>query len=298
VTRRTLHHLAAIAACVSLVAVSGATASAEPPAAESPPSPVSPLIAPPGDAKVPAPRAHREGVAVVALAGAADAAWPLAQAIYAKASLKPAGLDEARARVLAGESPASDAPAAVRDLAETRAAIRGDDAPSRQLLASIATSLGVKAIVVVSPPPPAQGNEAPGEPGATAGRASGPSSARVFLADAAAFDAPRYEQDAPGPPGAASSWGGAVASLERSYGAAPPPAAATRAPAAALAGASLREDKGDRRDAGKTGSTKSFFSSPWFWGAIGAAVFGGAAVYLATRDNDPGTIHLQMQVPK
>jgi hypothetical protein len=41
-----------------------------------------------------------------------------------------------------------------------------------------------------------------------------------------------------------------------------------------------------------------FFASPWFWGALGAAAFGGAAIYFATRDNSSGTIHLQMQVPK
>jgi len=31
---------------------------------------------------------------------------------------------------------------------------------------------------------------------------------------------------------------------------------------------------------------------------VGAAVFGGAAVYFATRDNSNDTIHLELQVPK
>lgn len=271
-THRTLHRLAAIAACAGLWTGFAAPADAQPGSAPSAPAPA-PSPAPPSSSPSQASpangarAAHDVGVAVVALDGAADVAWPFAQAIYGAASIRPAGLDEARARILAGEPPLPDAPPALRDLAETRAAIHGDDAPSRQLLAGIASSLHVKAIVVVEPASP------PALP-----------SARVFLADAAAFDALRYAPDATS--GDGTSWRGAVASLERTYGALPPPAP--------LADVRPRDDKRDT----KGGSKASFFSSPWFWGAIGAAAFGGAAVYLATRDNDPGTIHLQMQVPK
>ena len=31
--------------------------------------------------------------------------------------------------------------------------------------------------------------------------------------------------------------------------------------------------------------SKTFLSSPWFWGALGAAVAGSLAVYAATRDS-------------
>ena len=48
----------------------------------------------------------------------------------------------------------------------------------------------------------------------------------------------------------------------------------------------------------KTTESRPFYVSPWFWGAVGAAVFGGVAVYFATRDNTTGAIHLEMQVPK
>jgi hypothetical protein len=41
----------------------------------------------------------------------------------------------------------------------------------------------------------------------------------------------------------------------------------------------------------------AFYESGWFWGAIAAAAFAGGAVYLASRDNAPTTIHLELQVP-
>ena len=247
---------------------------------------------------------------MLARAGAEGAAWALAKEAYARPSLRPPGLDEPRARVLVGEPAASGAPETTRDLADERASIHGDDGASRALLRSIASQLEVRALVVV-------------EPGA-----AGVPSARVFLAESGAFDAARYEPDpapapaasdaAPPPPpasldaGAPSAanatsdggmapssatpppppppplrWSGAVASLERAYG---NDGEATRAPALAtspLPGA-----------APKTAESHPFYVSPWFWGAVGAAVFGGVAVYFATRDNTTGTIHLEAQVPK
>ncbi len=178
--------------------------------------------------------------------------------------------------------------------------------------------------------------------------ASGAPSARVFLADTGAFDAARYEADAPPPssaptvPAASSSalaaagdagapvsadatsdggmaappasssspppapaqpihWTGAVASLERAYGAdssrgttSAGSVADARAPSSALATSPLPAVP----QAPKTAESRPFYVSPWFWGAVGAAVFGGVAVYFATRDNTPDTIHLELQVPK
>ena len=85
------------------------TATTAPPAATAPPTttasataaPALPAAPPPPAA--PAPLAAPIGIAVVALGGATDAAWPLAQAIYGTPSLRPAMLDEPRARVLCGE---------------------------------------------------------------------------------------------------------------------------------------------------------------------------------------------------
>src|ERR1019366_8647336 len=85
----------------------------------------------------PAPAAAPHGLAVVALGGATDAAWPLAQGVYGTAAFRPWGLDESRARVLCGEPAATGAPLDLRDLSESLAAVKGEDAPSRMLLVEI-----------------------------------------------------------------------------------------------------------------------------------------------------------------
>src|ERR1019366_3707635 len=107
---------------VLLSSASAATASAET-------APLPPLPAP---ATAPAPAPN--GLAVVAMAGAADAAWPLAREIYATPSLRPYGVDEAHARVLAGEPPIATASPEVRDLAETVGGVHGEDGASRAIL--------------------------------------------------------------------------------------------------------------------------------------------------------------------
>jgi len=256
-------------------------------------------------APAPAPTAPvpATGVAVLARAGAEQAAWALAKELYARPSLRPPSLDEPRARVLVGDPAAPGAPPAVKDLADERAGIHGDDGGSRALLRAIAAQLNVRALVVV-------------EVGA-----SGAPSAGVFLAESAAFDAARYNADPspPPPPSPAASpgagdagapslaettsdggvgppapvppppprWSGTVASLERSFGGGGPE---THAPA--LATSPLPPQ------APKQAESHPFYTSPWFWGALGAAAFGGAAVYFATRDNSTQTIHLELQVPK
>jgi hypothetical protein len=204
------------------------------------------------------------GVAVVAIGDAP--AQDLAREIYARPSLRPA-FDEAHARVLTGEAPAPDAPREISELAETRAAIHGDDAPSRRLLGSLATTLHVKVIVVVMPstdPRPI---------------------ARAFLADSGVFDAARYAPDAAD--GGALDWAAVVASMDRAYG-----VRSLRAPT--LATTPIAAGAADDKE----GRSRPFYTSPWFWAAVGAAAFGGVALYFATRDNGPGTIHLQLQVPK
>jgi hypothetical protein len=125
--------------------------------------------------------------------------------------------------------------------------------------------------------------------------------ARLFLPDTAGFDAARYAPEASGTSGASPApspdageeldWTGAVASLERAQGLpiAPAPTSAPRQVTALVPPAK----EGDKN----TGS-RPFYTSPWFWGALGAAALGGTALYFATRDNSSGTIHLQLQVPK
>ena len=261
----------------------------------------------------PALSAPASGIAVLARAGAEDAGWALAKEVYALTSLRPTSLDEANARVLVGDAAPSGASQSTRDLADERAIIRGEDGGSRGILKMIASQLDVRAIAVVE------------------ATASGSFSVRIFLADTGQFDAARYDPDAPPvlpvptpativadagaapAQGAASDggmtpvgtsnasnapaakpvvrWSGAVASLDRAYGAngnvgpetTPAPGLATSAPPP---------------PAHKGSESHPFYASPWFWGAIGAAAFGGAALYFATRDNTTGTIHLELQVPK
>jgi hypothetical protein len=128
-----------------------------------------------------------KGVAVVAADGATDAAWPLAGAIYSSNVLRPPTVDDARARVLAGEPARSPE---LNDLAELRAGVKGDDAASRQVLAAIADKLSVQGIVVVF--------------------AGDPPTARLYDASTRAFDAARYSPDKDG-------WKSTVSSLERPY---------------------------------------------------------------------------------
>ena len=273
------------------------------------------------DAGTPAaPRTNANvGLAVLAMPGAGAAAWTLAQSIYATDALRPIALDEAHARVLAGEPAPAGASRDLVDLAETRAAVHGDDAPSRALLASIANTFHLRGIVVVEMV-----------------SASHPS-ARVFVmgngdhdAEAGLFDAARYEPDAAlspsapptaidsgardagtSPTPAASStatpaplaaerplrWTGATTSLARTFAAPASTAASPRsAPIAApsLATSSVPDAP---HETASTGGTP-FFKSPWFWGAVGAAAFGTTAIYFATRDNSSSAIHLELQAPK
>jgi hypothetical protein len=234
---------------MSLVLSRELTAGAEPtPAASSAPAPSS------------------GSLAVVALPGAADAAWPLAQSIYADPALRPGSVDETHARVLCGETPANASPE-LRDLGDTVAALRGDDAPSRTLLEGIARRFALRALMVV--------------------RADdGHPTARLFLAESGAFDAASYAPDDP-PTVPGPSWSATVRSLDRLYGAPPPAQASIRAPILATREAPRSETSGPR----------PFYQSGWFWGALGAAALLGGAAYMATRDSSPPAIHLEVQVP-
>ena len=211
------------------------------------------------------------GLAVVAEPGATDAAWGLAQSVYAVDAIRPIAVDEPHARVLCGEPPVTEAPD-LREIAEMVAAVHGDTAPSRSLLGVLARRFNVRALLVVR-----AGSSA--ERGATA---------RVFLSDSGSFDAAIYSPD----DSPTSGWSGAVRSLVRAYGMQVPSAdpGALRAPALATAEVPKAEAVPSKK--------VSFYQSGWFWGAIAAAAFAGGAAYFAVRDNGPTTIHLEMQVPR
>ena len=241
----------------------------------------------PASAPASASASARVGLAVVALGGAADAAWPLARSVYADASLRPGAVDEPHARVLCGEPPAATAAADLRDLSDTVAALRGDDAPSRALLDGIARRFAVRALVVVR---------------SDAGRPT----ARLFLAETGAFDAASYAPDDPTAPSLA--WSATTSSLDRLFGSsapgsppagpAPPPASASPAPLqASVSAPTLATREAPGKEAPTKPASRPFYESAWFWGAVGAAALAGGAAYIATRDSSPSTIHLEVQVP-
>jgi hypothetical protein len=229
----------------------------------------------------------QHGLVVLGLGASLDAAWPLARAVYADASLRPVTLDEAHARVLVGETPGAASTADLRDLADTRAAIHGDDAASRRLLASIALALHVKGVLVV---------ESGASPESRA-------TARVFVTTAGAYDAVRYEADTPAPVtwgngASAVTWHGAVTALHRGFAdVAAPSASAPNVPPLATH-AVVQPTTPAEGKAGDAGKARAFYQSPWFWAAAGAAVFAAGAVYFATRNDGTDNIQLQVQVPK
>ncbi len=199
-----------------------------------------------------------KGLAVVAVDGATDAAWPLAAAGYGNTALKPPTVDDARARVLAGE-PATTPE--LTELAELRAGVKGDDAASRQVLAALAQKLSLQGVIVVF--------------------AGTPPTARVWDAETRTFDAARYTSDN-------GEWKNAVRSLERPYAPQPPPLVMTPP--------KETEPEPAKPEPKKTES-KAFWQSPWFWGAIGAVLLIGGGVLIATQVQTSDTIHLQLRMP-
>ena len=187
--------------------------------------------------------------------------------------LRPTTLDEARARVLAGEPPAAGAPQDLRDLADTIAAVHGDDAPSRALLADIAHRVQASRLLVVR-------------------MEDGHPSARVFFAASATYDAASYAPDE----GTPLAWKGAVESLARTYGPPPPPPSPPAPPSPPLAAPPLATHD-EVLAATAPPASKAFWQKGWFWGAVGAAAFAAGAIFFATRDNGPSSIHLIVQVP-
>ena len=163
------------------------------------------------------------GVAVVAEGDAsADLAWPLAQAAYAKAGLRPRSLTEAEARALAGEAPAEDAPANVKELSQLRHAVQGEDTVSREILWNVGRRTHTKAILVLAP------------------QKDAPPQVRLYDVSKKTFDAARWQPE--GKEGA-YAWDGAVSSIERTLTPPAAPVAAAKTPALVLAPVAPSKDK-------------------------------------------------------
>jgi hypothetical protein len=206
--------------------------------------------------------AQHGAVVVAASAGAADAAKPLARAIYADAALRPP-VDDATARVLAGDAAPQGAAGKIGELAELRASIEAErsDAARRRLLAAIGADVGAVAVIAVE-------------------RTDAGVVARILHVTAAAYDGVALVATPAGAPEVPSfTWPTTAAATVR----------AAIAPAGSAAPAPTRP-KSPPADRG----SGSWLRSPWFWGPlVGVAAVGLTVLVLAeTSDDDPnGTVH-------
>jgi hypothetical protein len=234
-----------------------AAASSNAPPAVSPAAPTSASSARPAS-----PVGEARGVLVVAAGDATEETWPLAGAVYRDASLRPKGLRDETARVLAGEAPGQGAPASLRELSELRAAVRGDDAASRSVLSTLAQRAGASLLLVVFAPP------------------GGPVSARPFDARSARFETWSLVPDTLAPP--ASRWALAPGELRR-RDEAPGATAQAAVPATTPARAPQKAPPPAEKP-------RRWWSSPWLWGAVGvAAVLAGVVALTSRGGNDDPT---------
>jgi hypothetical protein len=222
-----------------------------------------------------------QGVAVLGTSGARDDAFALARAVYVT-SLRPRSLDEVRARVLAGDPAPGVATKEVKDLADLRAAVNGEDAASRQILSGIAKQLGVQALLVVS-----KTSTTPAQPVDAGDSDAGPGTrvqARLFVAEdgtkPAEFDAARYDFD--------GSWEATVASVSARFPQTSPPPT----PPTVMAGPSLLKVPPKKEE------DRPFYKSPWLWGAVAAAVLIGGVLLFAYQVKSDDPSHFRVKVPR
>jgi hypothetical protein len=231
------------------------------------------------------PQPARGGAIVVAVAeGAAPAARALAFDVYRDPELRPA-IDDATARVLAGEALPEGAPARLKEIAELRASIAHasssvppaspappttpaptSDLVTRRLVASLGTELGATLVVAV-------------------GMDGTRPVARVMRAATAAYErvelGPTVEI---GESGARTyRWPGATATL-RGFLPPPPPPPPPLAPKA---------ETNVSKPPDVPQEPRPFYKSPWFWGSIGgAAVIGLGAFLISRATSSPSDVHL------
>lgn len=206
------------------------------------------------------PAVARRGVAVIAIGeGASDAAWPVALAVYGDEALRPR-LQDRDARVLAGAEPPKDAPKETKELAELRAQVRGDDAASRLLLKEIARRTSTVALVLVWP----KSDTLP---------APTPAQARLYDAADDAVDPSLHREGNAG-------WSALVTTLRARY------AKADAATPNAASGPNGSATKGELPKGTPAKGGSAILSSPWFWGAIAAAVLGAVVYAASTKASD------------
>jgi len=221
-------------------------------------------------------KAKRQGALVLSSgATATPSARALARQVYATAALRPR-IDEATAEVLMGGPPGSDK--TQRDIAQACRAARDtkNESVQRRLLTSLGNELAVHWVVWVQP--------------AKAGPV-----ARVLNVSKGRFLAVLLapKTDAKSAAKAATSdWSDAVAILSGLHRGKPAPGPRTT-PSTTSGILSKSDKKGTAADTGR-----KWWSSPLFWGGLGAVVAVGVTVLVLSQTvlNDPGTARLTGRV--
>jgi hypothetical protein len=271
-----------------------------PPAAAPAPPAAPPAAAPAPPPAAPAPQAQQAGAVVVATSDAASpAAHALAAEVYREADLRPA-IDDATARVLAGERVPDGAAPRLKDLGELRASIAtsvpaappaaGAAAPPpsdlvlRRLLASLGADVGAALVVTV-----AMDGSRP--------------VARVLRTSTATFErvelGPTVDLAADGT--RTFRWPGVTTTLRGFVmppaPAAPPPPVAPGAPAAPPPNPPLAPLAATSQAPVVPEEPRPFYKSPWFWGSVAGAAAVGLGVYLITRaTSSTDNVHLTAKV--
>ncbi len=237
------------------------------------PSPDGPAPVAPAPAPAPAPTPKGHGLVVVA--GDAEArgqARNLARIAYKDASLRPR-IDEATARVLAGD-PAPKDDAGLNELASTVAAVSTlkDDAVRRRLLGAMSRELGVQRAVLV-------------ETGAKGPRARVVEGGRFRGVTLTASQRPDGTWD----------WSDAVAMLRGL-------AVGTPVPGPRRTGPQPKEAPKPTSTAPAEGADDedefNLLTSPWFWGGLGVVVTVGVTVFVLSRTalNEPDEVVIQGRI--
>jgi hypothetical protein len=225
----------------------------------------------PAEAQAPAPAPQAHGVIVVATGeGVGPAARALATETYRDPVLRPA-IDEATARVLAGDPPGEGATPRIKEIAELRAAIAhaGSELIARRLLASLGSELGSPLVVTVTLDA--------GRPVARALRSAGAVVERVELG-ATVETAPDGSKT--------FRWPGAASTLRGLLGVPDATAAEPLRPLAPKAPA-----------APVVPEQRPFWKSPWFWGTAGVVAAAGITVLVLSKTTGgPSDVHLTGKV--
>ena len=252
-------------------------------------------------------RAGRGAVVVALGDDATAAAQSLARLVYREAALRPS-IDDATARVLAGEPLAGNPSPALRELAELRGGIprSASDIGGRRLLASIGADLRAVLVIGVA--------IEEGKPIARVMQVASASYESVLLSAMVALPPEPPEASGAGsPPGAppaagarppAIAWPGAVKAIGALLGAPGAGAGAVgrKAPKAASpkAAAPKAASGGERAHPGAPKDTAgSLLTSPWFWGSLGAVATVGVTLFVIAKstEGDDGMLRLQGRVP-